>query len=403
MRAYILTRVIDDFTKYEQKNDGKLKIMDGKALISTLQSKIDDSRAHLARYIILSRLTCGAVAGCVAKTVIAPAERVKMSFQISSERFSLRAALLKGKRMVKDEGVRSLWNGHSTTIMRVAPYAGLQFAVHDHCESFFREFLMLDSEFDKPDSSASGWSHMLAAVQAAQQAVHTPAGSAAGLPAAVAAAQAARAEQEAAEAAAAAATTASSSSSSHSPSSWPDGYKPHSPLPASYKFAAGAISGVVATLLTYPLDVLRVRLALTPGATYLSALRHGSGLYQGLLPTLVGIVPYSGTAWCAKQTLAEHYRQLVRRRETIQELVVINAIAGLSGQFVTYPLDVLRRRMQMSNDCHKRGVIETLKRLTIIEGPRGLLKGFTMNIIKGPITISISMSTYDALMRWIKG
>ena len=79
---------------------------------------------------------CGAVAGSVAKTIIAPAERVKMHFQISSDKFTARAALQRGLNMIKDEGVISLWYGHSTTLIRVAPYAGLQFAVHDHMEIF---------------------------------------------------------------------------------------------------------------------------------------------------------------------------------------------------------------------------------------------------------------------------
>lgn len=41
-------------------------------------------------------LMCGALAGIAAKTVIAPIERVKMSFQVTSERFTLRGALNRG-------------------------------------------------------------------------------------------------------------------------------------------------------------------------------------------------------------------------------------------------------------------------------------------------------------------
>jgi solute carrier family 25 phosphate transporter 23/24/25/41 len=64
-------------------------------------------------------------------------------------------------------------------------------------------------------------------------------------------------------------------------------------LPVAYKFIAGSIGGAVGTVLTYPLDVLRIRLALVPNMTWGKALRSG-GHFHGLFPTLLGIVPYSG-------------------------------------------------------------------------------------------------------------
>lgn len=32
------------------------------------------------------------------------------------------------------------------------------------------------------------------------------------------------------------------------------------------------------------------------------------------------------------------------------------------------------------------------------EGPRGLFKGFTLNLVKGPVAVGVSLSTYD----WLK-
>jgi solute carrier family 25, member 42 len=275
---------------------------------------LEEIRCLLQKQEVVSRLICGAVAGSVAKTVVAPAERVKMHFQINKDPFSMNAALLRAKMMIRHEGIRSLWNGHSTTLVRVAPYAGLQFAVHDHMESAFQ--ILLETER----------------------------------------------------------------------------------LPTFYKFAAGAIAGSVATLLTYPLDVLRVRIALTPGATWRSSIQKG-GLFSGLTPTIVGIIPYSGTAWCVKSTLHQQYKELNGYRPDFYSAIVLNGLAGLAGQFVTYPLDVVRRRMQMAEG--ETTVTCLLKDIWATEGPRGLLKGFTMNLFKGPITISVSMTTYDMLMRWI--
>ena len=43
-----------------------------------------------------------------------------------------------------------------------------------------------------------------------------------------------------------------------------------------------------------------------------------------------------------------------------------------------------------------------LKELLDTEGMRGLGKGFSLNILKGPITMSLSLTTYDMLMRKCK-
>ena len=96
-------------------------------------------------------------------------------------------------------------------------------------------------------------------------------------------------------------------------------------LPAGYKFMAGSVGGVGGTVLTYPLDVLRVRLAI--GRTWSTSVKQG-GMFQGLGPTLLGIVPYAGTAWWSKQTMLEYWPSIVHRPPTVAESVVINAIAG---------------------------------------------------------------------------
>ena len=110
----------------------------------------------------------------------------------------------------------------------------------------------------------------------------------------------------------------------------------------------------------------------------------------------------------------------------------------LFGQFMTYPLDVVRRRMQVASlrgplvdgvlPPHKPMryicicicviviVISVIlifivcanylqravfRELLAKEGYRGLYKGFTLNIVKGPVTLSISLTTYDLLKKHI--
>jgi solute carrier family 25, member 42 len=188
-------------------------------------------------------LLCGGISGAVAKTAVAPVERVKMSFQISPRLFSLSRAFQHGQDIVRGGGLSSLWKGHSTTIIRVAPLAGISFAAHDYTEVELKEYLKTDR------------------------------------------------------------------------------------LPIMYKFLAGAVAGATGTFVTYPLDVMRVRLALTPGSNWVTTFRQG-GLYQGLTPTMLGIIPYAGTAWMIKQTLLEKFENIQRRSPSLIESLVVNAIAG---------------------------------------------------------------------------
>lgn len=218
--------------------------------LSTSPSKISSSDMQSAstRNDVALSLLCGGVAGAVAKTAVAPVERVKMSFQISSRQFTLARAFRHGQEIIRTGGLSSLWKGHSTTLIRVAPLAGISFAAHDYAEAELKRYLCTDR------------------------------------------------------------------------------------LPIVYKFLAGAIAGSTGTFLTYPLDVMRVRLALVPNSDWITALRRG-GLYQGLTPTILGIIPYSGAAWMIKQTLLERFIGFQNRSPSLIESLAINAIAGYDRNF----------------------------------------------------------------------
>lgn len=276
---------------------------------------------EIAHRDTINSIICGGIAGVVAKTAVAPAERVKMSYQTSTDTFTLRDAWNRGVGMAQKGGITSLWKGHSTTIVRVAPYAGLSYAAHDAAEAQFKRLLNEER------------------------------------------------------------------------------------LPLMYKFLAGSIGGATGTFFTYPLDVLRVRLALIPNSTWSSCIKQG-GLFQGISPTVMGIIPYAGTSWMVKQTLHEAFPPLFHRRPSVFESLVMNSLAGLSAQLVTYPLDIVRRRMQMAT--YEKGkpppsVANMIRHLIETEGIRGMTKGFSLNIFKGPITLSLSLTTYDLLRSYFEG
>lgn len=79
-------------------------------------------------------------------------------------------------------------------------------------------------------------------------------------------------------------------------------------LPPAFRIAAGGLAGGISVICTYPLDLVRARMAVQRDAFAVrGALRRNikevyrmdgiGGLYKGLFPTMLGIVPYSGLAF----------------------------------------------------------------------------------------------------------
>lgn len=142
-----------------------------------------------------------------------------------------------------------------------------------------------------------------------------------------------------------------------------------SPLPA--RFVAGAAAGASATIVAYPLDLLRARIMahVGRGDKYQPGIfgaladisrREGThNLWRGLSPTLVGIVPYAGITFSIFETAKEALREGLglRTEEEIPTVLRLGtgALAGLVAQSITYPLHVVRRRMQARRGTARRG------------------------------------------------
>ena len=109
-----------------------------------------------------------------------------------------------------------------------------------------------------------------------------------------------------------------------------------------------------------------------------------------------------------KQTLPSHLSDYHSHRPiTKTERMLFGAISGLVGQTVSYPFDVVRRRLQTAavvrpNDTHL-GAIATARKIIREEGiTSGLYKGVTMNWLKGPISVGVSFVTFDTLIIFIR-
>jgi solute carrier family 25 phosphate transporter 23/24/25/41 len=188
--------------------------------------------------------------------------------------------------------------------------------------------------------------------------------------------------------------------------------------PAWVSLAAGGISGISASVSTYPLDLIRTRLTIqtTQGEarkylglvhTFKTVVREEGvlALYKGVGTTCLGIFPYSAINFAVYDSLK---RWLVDPKKPIGvvESLMYGGIAGATAQTFTYPVDLLRRRMQLQgiggNPRLYSGPIDAVKKIVAADGIGGLYKGMVACYLKVVPSIAISFCTYE-VMRLLLG
>ncbi|KAJ6800912.1 putative thylakoid ADP,ATP carrier protein, chloroplastic [Iris pallida] len=164
---------------------------------------------------------------------------------------------------------------------------------------------------------------------------------------------------------------------------------------------AGACAGMTSTFVTYPLDVLRLRLAVEPGCrtmsqVALSMLREEglASFYSGLGPSLIGIAPYIAVNFCifdlVKKSLPEKYQ---KRPETSLATALLSATLAT---LMCYPLDTVRRQMQMKC-CPYNSFFDAFPGIVERDGILGLYRGFLPNALKSLPNSSIRLTAFDTV------
>jgi len=125
---------------------------------------------------------------------------------------------------------------------------------------------------------------------------------------------------------------------------------------------AGGVAGALATAGTYPLDLMRTRLASNPESGGRVALRELSavmqrdgarGFYKGLRASLAGIVPCIAIQLSTYEASKKAYLNLMHGRSRNDDRIgllpstALGAFAGGVSKLATLPLDLCKKRMQM--------------------------------------------------------
>lgn len=187
---------------------------------------------------------------------------------------------------------------------------------------------------------------------------------------------------------------------------------------------AGAGAGIVAATSTYPLDLARTRLSLSSDVPQrilpclVHVYREEGGvmaLYRGLTPTLLGIAPLVALNF----TLYEFFKATSRshlsgssggggqeeRDISVTVKLACGGAAGACAQTVTYPLDVLRRRLQTTGllGYGYTGFMDAAVRMYREEGLGAFYRGLLPNYLKVVPAVSISFVVYESIKYGLEG
>jgi len=184
---------------------------------------------------------------------------------------------------------------------------------------------------------------------------------------------------------------------------------------------SGGLAGATSVILTYPLDLARVKLAVVVNNQAYRGVLHCItstlrkegfiGLYRGMGPTLLGILPYGSVSFGSYEllkTLALKHHSFRSSDNTLSIYVklVCGGLAGAFGQTVSYPLDIIRRQMQTTGipDGHKyfhRNSWEALKTIMRVEGLSGFYRGLSINYVRVGPQVAISFVTYESVKNFL--
>lgn len=212
-------------------------------------------------------------------------------------------------------------------------------------------------------------------------------------------------------------------------------------LNSLHRLAAGAGAGIIAMSATYPLEMVRGRLTILNEAmgskSPYKGILHAAisivraegllALYKGWLPSVIGVIPYVGLNFAVyeslKKQLVTEYKLKDERQLSIQVRLGCGALAGSVGQTIAYPLDVVRRRLQVSgweagkmamatlssgsgnvsgsNVVKYSGMVDCLKKVVAEEGVAALFRGLWPNYLKVVPSISIAFVVYEQMKEFL--
>eukprot|EP00898_Chlorokybus_atmophyticus_P003660 jgi/Chlat1/4295/Chrsp29S04559 len=153
--------------------------------------------------------------------------------------------------------------------------------------------------------------------------------------------------------------------------------------------------------------------------------RGVSGLYSGITPTLIEIIPYAGLQFGVYDTCQRLLQKtkravsstLLRKDDQVQlsqfELFCCALVSGTLAKLAVHPLDVAKKRFQVAGLARSarygavverdmyRNVLDCITTIYAKEGLGGLYKGAVPSLIKAAPAAAITLTVYEMIIgRW---
>ncbi|KAL3826042.1 hypothetical protein ACJIZ3_022071 [Penstemon smallii] len=193
-----------------------------------------------------------------------------------------------------------------------------------------------------------------------------------------------------------------------------DGYGGNATADAAVHFVGGGLAGITSASVTYPLDLVRTRLAAQRSAIYYQGIRHALrtickdegflGLYKGMGATLLGVGPSIAISFSVYESLRSHWHSQRPDDSSVLVSLACGSLSGIASSTATFPLDLVRRRMQLEGAggrarVYNTGLFGTFRHILRSEGFRGLYRGIMPEYYKVVPSVGIVFMTYETLKK----
>lgn len=210
----------------------------------------------------------------------------------------------------------------------------------------------------------------------------------------------------------------------------------HIHLSPYLSYVSGALAGLAATVGSYPFDLIRTILASqgepkvypTMRSAFVDIIRTRGfrGMYAGLSPTLVEIVPYAGLQFGTYDTFKRWAMAWNRSRSSKSssadtedgissfQLFISGLAAGTCAKLVCHPLDVVKKRFQIEglqrhprygarveHDAYKN-MFHAVRQILQAEGWAGLYKGIVPSTVKAAPAGAVTFVAYEYISDWLE-
>lgn len=291
--------------------------------------------------LFLHELVCAGGASAISKTVVAPLERIKVILQAQHVVTLRESDRFKGfmdalTRIPKEQGIAAFWRGNFANVIRIIPVTAIKFPSYDT----FKRTSMPRGEF-----GYTGIERILR------------------------------------------------------------------------KTEASVFAGIITLIFSYPLDVAKTHLNLdfskskeprkyTGVWNCLKVTRKTYGfaaIYRGLLLASLTQVPYVAVSLLSYDLLREAFiikpSEAGNTTNSVIKYIGLGTMAGFIAQIATYPLDTMRKRVQVSlgTDRLYKGTLDVFKKTLAMEGVKGFYKGLVPALIKVAPAAAIQFTAYDLL------